>query len=33
MVVDVQEPAEDDQMDFAETLSMFKQGVAANLDE
>jgi len=34
MVVDVGEPATDQQqVDFAEMLSMFKQGVAANVDE
>lgn len=34
MVVDVGEPAVDQQqVDFAEMLSMFKQGVAANVDE
>jgi tetratricopeptide (TPR) repeat protein len=33
MVVDVEEPDTDDQVDFAEMLDMFKQGVAANVDE
>lgn len=34
MIVDVGEPAVDQQqVDFAEMLSMFKQGVAANVDE
>lgn len=33
MVVDVKEPEIDDQVDFAEMLTMFKQGVAANVDE
>jgi tetratricopeptide (TPR) repeat protein len=33
MVVDVKEPEIEDQVDFAEMLSMFKQGVAANVDE
>ena len=33
MVVDVKEPAHEDQVDFAEMLAMFKQGVAANVDE
>jgi tetratricopeptide (TPR) repeat protein len=33
MVVDVKEPEIEEQVDFAEMLSMFKQGVAANMDE
>ncbi|HEU4586604.1 MAG TPA: tetratricopeptide repeat protein, partial [Gemmatimonadaceae bacterium] len=33
MVVDVKEPEIEEQVDFAEMLSMFKQGVAANVDE
>jgi tetratricopeptide (TPR) repeat protein len=33
MVVDVGEPKVKEQVDFAEMLSMFKQGVAANVDE
>ncbi len=33
MVVDVKEPEVEEQVDFAEMLSMFKQGVAANMDE
>src|SRR6185312_13436121 len=33
MVVDVGEPKVEQQVDFAEMLSMFKQGVAANVDE
>ncbi|HEX6535070.1 MAG TPA: tetratricopeptide repeat protein [Gemmatimonadaceae bacterium] len=33
MVVDVAEPVDQEQVDFAEMLNMFKQGVAANLDE
>ncbi|HET7586043.1 MAG TPA: tetratricopeptide repeat protein [Gemmatimonadaceae bacterium] len=33
MVVDVAEPAQREQVDFAEMLSMFKAGVAANVDE
>jgi len=33
MVVDVGEPRVEQQVDFAEMLSMFKQGVAANVDE
>lgn len=33
MVVDVREPETQEQVDFAEMLSMFKQGVAANMDE
>jgi tetratricopeptide (TPR) repeat protein len=33
MVVDVKEPEIQEQVDFAEMLAMFKQGVAANVDE
>ena len=33
MVVDVKEPAHEEQVDFAEMLAMFKQGVEANVDE
>jgi tetratricopeptide (TPR) repeat protein len=33
MVVDVGEPQMQEQVDFAEMLSMFKQGVAANVDD
>ncbi|HEX6964557.1 MAG TPA: tetratricopeptide repeat protein [Gemmatimonadaceae bacterium] len=33
MVVDVKEPAHEDQVDFGEMLAMFKQGVEANVDE
>lgn len=33
MVVDVKEPEIEEQVDFAEMLAMFKQGVAANVDE
>jgi tetratricopeptide (TPR) repeat protein len=33
MVVDVDEPQDPEQVDFAEMLDMFKQGVAANVDE
>ncbi|HEY9427358.1 MAG TPA: tetratricopeptide repeat protein [Gemmatimonadaceae bacterium] len=33
MVVDVKEPEIQEQVDFAEMLTMFKQGVAANVDE
>jgi len=33
MVADVAEPRDQQQVDFAEMLTMFKQGVAANLDE
>ncbi|HJU88108.1 MAG TPA: tetratricopeptide repeat protein [Gemmatimonadaceae bacterium] len=33
MVVDVKEPSTGEQVDFAEMLHMFKQGVAANVDE
>jgi tetratricopeptide (TPR) repeat protein len=33
MVVDVREPAHNEQVDFAEMLAMFKKGVAANVDE
>ncbi|MBX6330402.1 MAG: tetratricopeptide repeat protein [Gemmatimonadaceae bacterium] len=33
MVVDVEEPQDPEQVDFAEMLDMFKQGVAANVDE
>jgi tetratricopeptide (TPR) repeat protein len=33
MIVDVKEPEIEEQVDFAEMLSMFKQGVAANVDE
>lgn len=33
MVVDVKEPEIEEQVDFAEMLAMFKQGIAANVDE
>ncbi|HEY9427359.1 MAG TPA: tetratricopeptide repeat protein, partial [Gemmatimonadaceae bacterium] len=33
MVVDVKEPEIQEQVDFTEMLAMFKQGVAANVDE
>jgi tetratricopeptide (TPR) repeat protein len=33
MVVDVKEPEVQEQVDFSEMLAMFKQGVAANVDE
>jgi tetratricopeptide (TPR) repeat protein len=33
MVVDVGEPRDQEQVDFAEMLTMFKQGVAANVDD
>jgi tetratricopeptide (TPR) repeat protein len=33
MVADVQEPVDQEQVDFAEMLALFKQGVAANVDD
>jgi tetratricopeptide (TPR) repeat protein len=33
MVVEVEEPVDHDQVDFAEMLALFKQGVAANVDD
>jgi tetratricopeptide (TPR) repeat protein len=33
MIVDVEEPVDQDQVDFAEMLALFKQGVAANVDD